>query len=142
MNSRHTYTELKDKVIVPGWPTLMLEIDFVGGTSRNQFLNIPFLSVKEPLQLPREKRLADYFTIDVEPSGHSLVNVYFQIDDFLALTLNSIAVYKDPIRKFMFIRLNEEQSKHAINAAFNVFSYRLRNIGVGPLGPDIRSSST
>ncbi|ACV83239.1 matrix protein, partial [Parrot bornavirus 6] len=103
-------------------PTFMLEIDFVGGTSRNQFLNIPFLSVKEPLQLPREKRLVDYFTVDVEPSGHSSVNIYFQIDDFLALTLNSIAVYKDPIRRFMFIRLNEEQSKHAINAAFNVFS--------------------
>ncbi|SBT82887.1 gp18 [Variegated squirrel bornavirus 1] len=140
MNSKHTYVELKDKVIVPGWPTLMLEIDFVGGSSRNQFLNIPFLSVKEPLQLPREKRLTDYLTIDVEPAGHFLVNIYLQIDDFLALTLNSISVYKEPVKKFMYIRLNEEQSKHAINAAFNVFSYRLRNIGIGPLGPDIRAS--
>ncbi|AFN70801.1 matrix protein [Parrot bornavirus 4] len=140
MNSKHTYVELKDKVIVPGWPTLMLEIDFVGGTSHNQFINIPFLSVKEPLQLPREKKLVDYLTIDVEPSGHSTVNVYFQIHDFLVLTLNSISVYKDPLKPFMFIRLSEQQSKHAINAAFNVFSFRLRNIGVGPLGPDIRHS--
>nr|WLV26925.1 M [Munia bornavirus 1] [Munia bornavirus 1] len=142
MNSKHSYVELKDKVIIPGWPTLMLEVDFVGGTSRNQFLNIPFLSVKEPLQLPREKRLVDYLTLDVEPVGHSLVNIYFQVDDFLALTLNSLAVYSNPIKKFMYIRLNEEQSKHAINAAFNVFSYRLRNIGVGPLAPDIRTSSS
>ncbi|AIL50413.1 matrix protein [Loveridge's garter snake virus 1] len=141
MAPKHEYIELKDKVIVPGWKTLMLEIDFVGGASRNQFVNFPLLSVKDDFRLPREKRLINYLTVDAEPSGHGSVNIYLLFSDFLVQTLNSISVYKDPIKQHMYVRLTENQSKHAINAAFDVHSYRLRNVGVGPLGPDIRATS-
>ncbi|DAZ85311.1 TPA_asm: matrix protein [Caribbean watersnake bornavirus] len=136
---KHEYTELKDKVIIPGWKTLMLEIDFVGG-SHNQFIHIPLISVKEEFTLQRQKRLSDYLTIDVEPSGHSTARVYMLFDDFLITSLNNIAVYKNPIQKYQFVELSDTQSEHAINAFFNVFAYRLRNVGVGPLGPDIRAA--
>ncbi|KAL8213256.1 UNVERIFIED_CONTAM: hypothetical protein K2H54_061738 [Gekko kuhli] len=130
------YTELKDKSIVPGYVTLMLEIELAQG---KQELKIPFISVRKELTLP--KKLSTYLTIDIEPVGHSLAAIFLFFTESLTMMLNTISVSQSPVTQRIFIPLSEQQSKHAIDAYFDVDSFRFRHTRFGPLGLDLQTHS-
>ena len=72
---------------------------------------------------------------------HSRVWVYLLFDELPVTTLNSFSVYKKPMANRTCVELSGSQSKRAVDANFDVSTYRIRNVGFGPLGLDVCDSS-
>lgn len=91
--------------------------------------------------LPSNKRLIPHLAVDVEPVLDSRAWVCLLWDEVLATTLSSSSVFTNPMVNQMYMELSESQRKRAADTTFDVFTYQSRNVGFGPLSPDLCDSS-